>query len=134
MDTVALRQEIRRLRAEYHSHEQIINYLKIPERTYYYHWKFIKTENEQEYDKLTASEIRAEIDRCRAGLEQDILDCNRIIENPDTTDSAKVSALDLRASLRTDLVRLLRDGADIVDERSRHKETTDKGQERHAKQ
>ena len=67
-----LRREIRKLRAKFYSHQQIIDTLQIPASTYYYHWAIIKTENKQVYDKLTEENIREDIERTIAGLEQKI--------------------------------------------------------------
>ena len=75
-----LRREIRKLRAKFYSHQQIIDTLHIPERTYYYHWAIIKTENKQVYDKLTEENIREDIERTIAGLEQKIQELQTIID------------------------------------------------------
>ena len=104
-----LRREIRKLRAKFYSHQQIIDTLHIPERTYYYHWAIIKTENKQVYDKLTEENIREDIERTIAGLEQKIQELQTIIDHPETQQD-KIRAIESQSQLMAAIPRMRQEG------------------------
>ena len=108
-----LRREIRKLRAKFYSHQQIIDTLHIPERTYYYHWAIIKTENKQVYDKLTEENIREDIERTIAGLEQKIQELQTIIDHPETQQD-KIRAIESQSQLMAAIPRMRQEGGAFI--------------------
>ena len=108
-----LRREIRKLRAKFYSHQQIIDTLHIPERTYYYHWAIIKTENKQVYDKLTEENIREDIERTIAGLEQKIQELQTIIDHPETQQDM-IRAIESQSQLMAAIPRMRQEGGMFI--------------------
>jgi len=110
-----LRREIRRLRNLFYGHQKIIETLKIPERTYYYHWDIIKQENKRIYDKLTEDNIREDIERTIAGIEQKIAELQQIIDKPESQQD-KIKAISTQAELMTAIPRIRQEGGEFINE------------------
>ncbi len=108
-----LRREIRKLRAKFYSHQQIIDTLQIPASTYYYHWNIIKTENKQVYDKLTEENIREDIERTIAGLEQKIQELQTIIDKPESQQD-KIRAIESQSQLMAAIPRMRQEGGAFI--------------------
>lgn len=111
--TTDLRREIRTLRGKFYNHQQIIDTLQIPTSTYYYHWNIIKTENKTVYDKLTEENIREDIERTIAGLEQKIQELQTIIEQPDTQQD-KIRAIESQSQIMTSIPRMRQEGGALI--------------------
>lgn len=109
-----LRKEIRRLRAKFYSHQQIIDTLKIPERTYYYHWAIIKEENKKVYDKLTEENIREDIERTIALLEQKIQQLEAIITDQETEKADKIKAIESQSQIASAIPRMRQEGGALI--------------------
>jgi hypothetical protein len=109
-----IRREIRRYRAKFYSHQQIIDTLHIPERTYYYHWNIIKTENKQVYDKLTEENIREDIERTIAGLEQKIQELQGIIDNKQTENVDRIRAIESQSQMMAAIPRMRQEGGAFI--------------------
>lgn len=105
--------QIRRLRANYKTHNQIIEELKLPDRTYWYHWAQIKKENAELYDKYAEANLKEEIERATEGLEKKIQELQIIIADADS-DRDKIEAIKAASELIISIPRMMRDGAEII--------------------
>lgn len=87
--------------------------MQIPTSTYYYHWDIIKQENKKVYDKLTEENIREDIERTIAGLEQKIQELQTIIDKPESQQD-KIRAIDSQAQLMTAIPRMRQEGGALI--------------------
>lgn len=109
------RKEIRRLRGLFYNHQQIMEQLKIPEPTYWYHWRIIKQENAKVYDKLTEENIREDIERSIAGLERNIQKLQKIIDNSQDEEVVR-RAIETQSELMAAIPRQRQDGGKFIEE------------------
>ena len=109
-----LRREIRKLRGLFYTHQQIIDTLHIPERSYFYHWGIIKQENSKIYDKLTEENIREDVERSISGLQHNIQRLQKIID--DSKDDELVSrAIETQSQLMAAIPKQRQQGESFID-------------------
>lgn len=109
-----LRREIRKLRGLFYGHQKIIDTLQIPASTYYYHWNIIKEENKRVYDKLTEENIREDVERTIAGLEQKIRELQEIIDQPETQQD-KRQAIETQSQIMSWIPKIRQQGGAFIE-------------------
>lgn len=107
------RGKIRELRGRYFTHRQIMDEMKIPEPTYWYHWGLIKKEDQAIYKRYTEENLKNELERAISGIEKKIQELNIIITDADD-DKVKVDAIKTATELMVAIPRLMRDGGEII--------------------
>lgn len=120
--------EIGRLKLQYHTDKQIIDFLQIPRRTYYYYLKQWRQQISDLIKERDKTHLEAEIERAKEGIELDIQELTQLAKSAES-DADKISAIKERKQARIDIIKLEYEGPEILAEREQtndKRQTTDK--------
>jgi hypothetical protein len=116
--------DIRQLKAQSSTDNQIMEVLNIPLRTYRRYLARIYKDDKKIWSTVVSTQLQAELLRLKEAFEEDYKFCKEKLKDPELEDYQKIEWLQEKTNARMNIVKLLTDSPELIDKVSDLDNTT----------